>query len=454
MNIIFVSNFQKTFLFDSIAEGLIKNGHDVSWICFQKTYYNFLTTKYSQKKILLLNRDIAEACNNPIGEYKLNELVYNDRALGYEKEWGLKFLKNIQKPFIDFVKFCKASFIFGEMTYAHEILMNRICQDKLKGVCNYLHPQSIRIPNGRFTFMNTEFQDSFYPSCIGINECDVTNYEIPIKAVKPQRVAEVDAEVKKSMSLRSKINRIKRMITEENIDADSPCLIVNKHIRYAKAIREEKNKYQYNKWKRLDVSDVKDKKFFLYTLHMQPEASVDVVGRYFDDQLQVIKNIWRILPNDYILLVKEHSNAIGNRGLDFYKECINYPNVFFINEYADSHELIDLSQAIFTNSGTIGLEAALKNKPAFVFSHIFYDKLKGVYNISLEDFKFVQNYFDLLHQKEADNKFKMDVNEYSKYIISSSFAGVVDPPYSSPLFTDKSNIDTLIKSFDEFLTHV
>lgn len=454
MNIAFVSNFQKTYLFSSIATGLSEIGYGIYWICFQKTYYEYLLTNYPKDNILLLNRDFGKVCSEPVGEYKLNELVYNDRALSYEREWGLRYLRNIQRPFLDFVTRANVRCIFGEMTYAHEILMNRICRDKLAGKCDYLHPQSIRIPNGRFTFMDTEFQDSFHSSCIGINKEDVENYQIPITAVRPQRVAEVDLEVKKSMSLTSKLTRIKRMVTEENIDHDSPCLIVDRKVRYAKAVKEEINKQQYSKWVRLNTDDVRDKKFFLYTLHMQPEASVDVVGRYYEDQLQTIKNIWRIMPDKYILLVKEHSNAIGNRSYGFYKQCKQYPNIHFINEYADSHELIDLSQAVFTNSGTIGLETALKGKTAFVFSRIFYDRLKGVYNISLEDFKSCTNYFDLLKMKQYEDGEKMSKEEYSRYIIGSSFLGVVDPPVSSPLFTDTKNIRTLVQSFDLFLRNV
>lgn len=454
MNIAFVSNFQKTYLFSSIASRLEEKGYVVYWFCFQKNYYNYLCESYLQDRILLLNRTIVHTENVSVGEYKLNELVYSDRALTYEKQFGIDYLTKIQQPISTFITDNHIRCIFGEMTYAHEILINRICRDKFEGKCEYLHPQSIRIPNGRFTFMDTEFQNSFHKACLYINMDDIAKFDIPLKATRPQRVAEVDVEVKKSMSLASRLSRVKRMFTEENIEKDSPSLVINRWQRYRKAIVEEKNKYMYNRWERLTLKDIKGKNFFLYTLHMQPEASVDVVGRYYENQLQIIKNIWRIMPSDYILLIKEHSNAIGNRGYNFYRECIKYPHVYFINEYTDSHALIDECRAIFTNSGTIGLEAALKGKPAFVFSRIFYDKLSGVYNISIEDLKFSRNYYSLLKIKEMGNEEKMTVKEYSEYIISSSFWGVVDPPVSSPLFTDNTNINLLANSFDTFLKHV
>lgn len=454
MNIAFVSNFQKTYLFSSIAERLEKRGYEIYWFCFQKTYYDYLCEHYSSNRILLLNRAMNQTSGTAVGEYKLNELVYKDRALAYEKEFGIDYLIKIQQPFCTFIADNNIRFIFGEMTYAHEILMNRICRDKFQEKCEYLHPQSIRMPNGRFSFMENEFQNSFHKACLYINRADIVKYDLPLKAVRPQRVAEVDVEVKKSMSLKSRLSRVKRMFTEENIDKDSPCLVVNRKQRYRKALIEEWNKYMYRRWHRLSLDDVRAKKFFLYTLHMQPEASVDVVGRYYEDQLQVIKNIWRIMPSGYILLVKEHSNAIGNRGYGFYKECIKYPNIYFINEYTDSHALIDECQAIFTNSGTIGLEAALKGKPAFVFSRIFYDKLLGIYNLTIDDMKFCESYFSLLEEKKARQQRKMSIMEYSEYIISSSFRGVVDPPTSSPLFNDENNLKQLAQSFDLFLKHV
>ena len=58
----------------------------------------------------------------------------------------------------------------------------------------------------------------------------------------------------------------------------------------------------------------------VYTLHKQPEASVDIVGRYYDNQYTNIQNIWRILPDDWCLVVKEHTNAIGDRPLSFLKK--------------------------------------------------------------------------------------------------------------------------------------
>jgi len=454
MNIAFVSNFQKTYLFSSIAKQLEEKGYCVFWFCFQKTYYDYLSKHYSLNRILLLNRSITRKNGTAVGEYKLNELIYRDRTLAYDMNFGSDYLTKLQQPFCKFITDNNIRFIFGEMTYAHEILMNRICRDKFKGKCEYLHPQSIRIPNGRFSFMDDEFQRSFHKACLYINKSDIDKYDIPIKAVRPQRVAEVDAEVKKSMSLASRLSRIKRMLTEENIDKDSPCLITNRMQRYRKAIIEEWNKFMYSRWKCLTFEEIKGKNFFLYTLHMQPEASVDVVGRYYEDQLQVIKNIWRILPTGYILLVKEHSNAIGNRGLGFYKECMKYPHIYFVDEHTDSHTLIDGCSAIFTNSGTIGLEAALKGKPSFVFSRIFYDKLSGVYNLTIDDLKFCQNFFTLFEDKRCENKEKISVKEYSEYIISSSFEGTCDPPVSSPLFNDKNNIEKLAKSFDTFLKNV
>ena len=74
-----------------------------------------------------------------------------------------------------------------------------------------------------------------------------------------------------------------------------------------------------------------------------------------------------------------------------------------------------------------------------------------MYNTTLDDLKLCVNYFDLLEKKQTENKMKMSVEEYSRYIIASSFPGVVDPPVSSPLFTDETNIRTVVKSFDLFL---
>jgi len=451
MKICFVSNFHKTFLFDKIAQGLESQEIEIFWICFSSKAFNYLSSIYDKKKILLLNKNLSKETNVPIGDYKINELVNGDRSLRHQLIWGFDYLVNIQKPFYDFVKNNEIKFVFGETTYAHEVLMSRILKDKKELKSHYLHPQSVRIPDGRFFFLEDEFQNKIFKSDKIVNESWENEYEI-IKVKPPKRVKQVDKEVQHVTSFKGKVERLKRFFSQKNIEKDHPSLVTNRYSRTRIALQEEANRLLYSLVHTHSIDHLNDKKFVIYTLHMQPEASVDVVGAYYDNQLQNIINIWRILPEDWFLVIKEHSNAIGNRGLSFFRTVRKLRNAVIIKETASSHKLIDLCQLVFTVSGTIAYEAALKGKMAFTFGDIFFNKLKGCHKISLDHFRNFSNIKELTRWAEEQNEKKLGVADFSKFLFRNSYKGIVDAPVGSEDWLEESNSKQLIKSFNVFLT--
>ncbi len=461
MNIAFVANGQKLQFFDLIGSKVLEFNDSISifWICISREQYNYLLKRgYDSKTILLINWDIRNRIGESIGEYKINELVWGDRELKKYPDEGALYLKKLQSLFYNFVQCNSLRYIFGEMTWAHEILMNRICRDKFKDKCFFLHPQSIRIPNGRFTFMDTEFQDSIFPVAEFIQpEKILDNFTIPVKPAVPQRVADVAKDVQYSLTWKYKWNRVLGFLLVNRlkpIPKDSlQGLGGGLRFRIKTFFVIEYKKFFYTRMlKKSNIGVLSGRKFFFYTLHMQPEASVDVVGRYYEDQFELIKNVWRILPDDYFLVIKEHTNAIGNRGKHFFKRCLSLRNVLIIDENEKSHALINQAETVFTNSGTVALEGALYNKDVFVFSNIFYGKINTCHRIGLDDLKYSSNYFDLLTKCKIRDKDKMTIEEYSKYIIRSSFEGIIDPHLDSPYFSDERNIQVIAEGFNLFLS--
>ncbi len=462
MNIAFVANGQKCHFFNLIGQSITKKkeGVNVFWICIAQFQYDYLlSTGHDKERILLLNWNIRKREEGgPIGEYKLNELLFSDRVLKNHFYEGLNYLNKMQSIFYNFVRKHKLQYIFGEITWAHEILMSRICRDKFAKECYYLHPQSIRIPNGRFTLMDTEFQDTIhYEAEYAHNEDILKGVTIPIKPIVPQRVADVAKDVEYSLTTKYKIKKLLNFFIFSHFEKypnDSlQSLKSSLFKRIKRFLDTEFNKFFYTKiLDKVSLNDLVGKKFFFVTLHMQPEASVDVVGRYYDDQFLLIRDVWRILPNDYYLVVKEHTNAIGNRGSSFFRKCLALNNTLIIHEQVSSHEIIKMSETIFTNSGTVAFEGALMNKDVFLFSNIFFDKLKYCHRISLEDLKYNSSYFEMLNSCLERDKGKMDPNEFSEYILRSSFEGIIDPHTNSRLFTDRANIETIANSFVFFLS--
>ena len=436
-NICFVTNYKKTYFFDAIGRAIQNEGGKVYWIVLNNMLYNYLLPISGADNLLLINKEQGSIPNEKVGEYKLNELVSVDRALKYYGEWSYDFLRNIQKPIYDFISKNNISYVFGETTYAHEVLMCRMLKDKKELSCRYLHPQTIRIPGYHFTFLEDEFQSEIYEEV----KFDTYTDGFVIKVQRPTESVVNEKRVKKSMNILSKLKRSTRFFTQKNMELDDPSISpTNLSGRLKKGLTEEWNRLTYPFVKTADYSEVENKNFVVYTLHKQPEASVDVVGRYYDNQYTNIQNIWRILPDDWYLVVKEHTNAIGDRSLSFFKKIKKLRNVILLNEHINSHSIIQDAKAIFSVSGSIAYEAALYGKPAFLFVPIFFDKLQNCQTISLETLRNTNNIKDLLANWEEERKNKIPVEDFSKYLLTYSAKGLISDPVTDARCMEEKNI--------------
>ena len=156
VSICFVGNFYKTYLFHEIAQHLLKHGIRVYWVVTKLDQDAFLKKHYDSSCILYINRAFIHRENEEVDDFKLNELLYGDRVLRHEMDNGLKYLTHIQKPIYDFLLANRVRFIFGETTWAHELLLQRIAKKRKELNCQYLQCSDIRIPNSRFGFFVDE----------------------------------------------------------------------------------------------------------------------------------------------------------------------------------------------------------------------------------------------------------------------------------------------------------
>jgi Capsule polysaccharide biosynthesis protein len=119
--------------------------------------------------------------------------------------------------------------------------------------------------------------------------------------------------------------------------------------------------------------------FFLHGLHRQPESSVDVMGAFFSDQLALVRNLARATPVTHDLYVKTHISDADGWPLGFYRELERIPGVKLINPQVQSRELLERCALVITNTGTMGLEAALLGKPAILLSKVHFMHLPNVH---------------------------------------------------------------------------
>ncbi|MCE3281637.1 MAG: hypothetical protein K0Q66_374 [Chitinophagaceae bacterium] len=437
MNVCFVANFSKTYLFHEIALQLKSQGISVVWIVVNKKLYRFLQQHYKEDSILYLPKDFVNRDNVPVGDLCINEILFGDRVWKYDMTAGKRYLTNIQADIRDFLVTHRVKLVFGEHTWAHELVVRRLA---LKMGIRFLEPHVMRIPNGRFGFFEGESHEQLFETS---GDSTITDIDI-FRMEKPGYLGLNNALIRKQKSLNGRVSKVKKFFTNENIDKDDPTHISRQLLRFRLRSQEEINKETYAFVKTVSFEEVRHHKYVLVTLHVQPESTIDVFGRYYEDQKLNIINLWRKLPEDWKMVIKEHSNALGNRRLRFYKSLKKFPGILFVDERTDSHVLINHAELVITVAGTIAYEAALLKIPSVVLAPVFFSQLSYCSHRTLKDVsesETLQDWVDEITSKE-DNR-----RQFCNYVMANSFEGNMTDPESDPSVLDPENVDRLSAAF-------
>ena len=108
-------------------------------------------------------------------------------------------------------------------------------------------------------------------------------------------------------------------------------------------------------------------KYIFFTLHMYPEATIDVYSPILNNQFALLDQISKSIPCTHKLVVKPHYlDPFSWRRREIIN-LINNKNVFFCNYNLDSYELIKNADLVLTIQGTSALEASLLGIPSIMF---------------------------------------------------------------------------------------
>lgn len=207
------------------------------------------------------------------------------------------------------------------------------------------------------------------------------------------------------------------------------------------------------------------KKYYLFALHLQPEATtLPGSGTAFTNQLLAIRLISNNLPNDTFLYVKEHpsywlqkerlESVYESRNIEFYKEINSLRNVRLIKHTYLSQDLMKNCLGVVTITGSIGFEAIFAGKPVLVFGYAFYQSYPSVF--------FIKTNNDCKRALEIIAKTKFSFNEESirvflkaleKYVIPIGVREKRGTDNGMPGVSDqdrKNLVNKIIEFYDEF----
>lgn len=182
----------------------------------------------------------------------------------------------------------------------------------------------------------------------------------------------------------------------------------------------------------------------LFPLHLRPEASTSVLARYYENDIELIKNIAFSLPNDAQLIVKEHISAIGIRDLSFYKKVLSFPNTILLSAKYDLLQNMGKFDAAVVLTSTVGFEAIQLSIPVYLLGHTFYSDYPGITNI--ESFEQLEKCL----RKLKKNNPKPNRRVMETYL-ESCFEGQFN--YMSKAVLSAENVEKLMVPIKQMLCH-
>ena len=133
------------------------------------------------------------------------------------------------------------------------------------------------------------------------------------------------------------------------------------------------NLRQYKKRNIRFEKPVEGEKYFYYSIHLEPEATVLYLsGGKYTNQIKLIENIAASLPAGYYLYVKDHPHEYAYRKADDYERLINVPNIRLIDQHISGKTLINGAVGVFSIIGTASFEGLMLGKQSYCFGKTYF----------------------------------------------------------------------------------
>ena len=129
----------------------------------------------------------------------------------------------------------------------------------------------------------------------------------------------------------------------------------------ARKYRREARSFQYTPLGSLGA-------FAYFPLQTQPEAQIDTVACYFNNQFETARLTAKSLPGDMTLAVKQHPGMLGKKGRRYCEKLSRTPNIKLVDYRVAPSELLERCDLVISAGGTSVVEAAYYGKPAIQFS--------------------------------------------------------------------------------------
>lgn len=158
-----------------------------------------------------------------------------------------------------------------------------------------------------------------------------------------------------------------------------------------------------------------EKKFILLILQVPNDANMILHSPYYNSQKQIVADVIDNVPDDTMLIIREHPLYIRSYDKNVYFRASQAKNVRIDNDTPLS-TLLDKATLVIVNNSTVGFEAILHQKPTLVLGDSYYDSCKLV-----TKWDGVSPLDVVIKRAIKFNPVKADYDDYISWMFSKNF---------------------------------
>lgn len=309
-------------------------------------------------------------------------------------------------------------------------------------------PRSIRLPGERFGLLTTPLGVTLWERQVPDPDAEQAGAEFLARwAEQRDRPAGFARNMKVETPrevLRLASDRVRELAVDRGHNLQLPRVPDYLRLPWLNPVKARMNLRQY----RRRTWDALPERYVFMPLHVQPESSVDVMGRDWRDQTYTARVLADALaPLGIGLAVKEHAHFMWRRDPAFWPPLDAHPNIACIDPHGDSRQLAADAVFTVTATGTIGLESALRGLPVVSGAPMPWTVLGNVAHVPSPDdlVAFVeQRGWTALHER-PERVAEWFAAEY----VRNSWPGLVLDPPRVPAVLERDNIERVGVAFAE-----
>lgn len=438
MKVLFIENRHKTFFYEPIAQHLQNLGHEIFWLIQNNRF---------KPKGKFETKFINYPKPNNLEKYKpcerIEDIIKSDRQQNFFFNKDTSYFYYYDQEINKYLLELNPKIVFGESTAFHELIAIKNC---IQLDILYLNPSTCRYPVGRFSFYKYNTLEPYKGSGevyddlqAGLIIDQIVNRKTPPDYMKI--VSNSRREV-----FKDHIIKINSYVTGETFNTPNP---------FIKFKLEKNRKKNIRRW---DISSFKsienDPKFkILYPLQMQPEANIDVWGRKYRNQTELVDAIAKSLPKNTVLYVKPNPKSkyeLSPELISLVEHRTNIKHLHHGSKMTDVFPNVDL---VITVTGTIAIECILSNKPVITLVKTINNKARNCRYVDE-----IQSELTPIIEEIKNNNFTIISNQekvsFINLLTSTSFKGIISDPFTDYKCVSNSNIEDLNNAFVNVLSSI